>query len=130
MRWLALLLLLAPAAQAVPVIPNFKQGTLTSHQETTSKVTEVIVSETYSTGFEYTASGVNVQPEGPVNPASTSTINGWTDLGSRPNWSIVNPGEAFQFVESLKSPGLSNVTTIQRTTEINSVVDTVSSFSE
>lgn len=130
MRWLALLLLLAPAAQAVPVIPNFKQGTLTSHQETTSKVTETIVSETYSTGFEYTASGVNVQPDGPVNPASTSTINGWTDLGSRPNWSIVNQGEAFQFVESLKSPGLSNVTTIQRTTEINSVVDTVSSFSE
>lgn len=130
MRWLALLLLLAPAAQAVPVIPAFKQGTLTSHQELTSVVTETIVSENYSTGFEYTASGVNVQPDGPVNPASTSTINGWTDLGSRPNWSIVIPGEAFQFVESLKSPGLSNVTTIQRVTEVTSITDTVSSFSE
>ena len=51
MRWLLLLLLFAPAANAVPVIPNFKQGTMTSHTETTSKVTETIVSENYSTGL-------------------------------------------------------------------------------
>jgi hypothetical protein len=130
MRWLLLLLLSAPAANAAPVIPNFKQGTMTSHTETTSKVTETIVSENYSTGFEYSASGVNIAPDGPINPVSNTTVNGWTSLGARPNWSIVNPGQSFQFVESLKGPGLSNVTTIQRTTEITSVTDTVSSFSE
>jgi len=130
MRWLLLLLLSAPAVNAVPVIPNFKQGTMTSHTETTSKVTETIVSENYSTGFEYSASGVNITPDGPINPVSNTTVNGWTSLGERPNWSIVNPGQSFQFVESLKGPGLSNVTTIQRTTEITSVTDTVSSFSE
>jgi len=129
MRWLALLLLSAPVT-AAPVIPSFKQGTMTSHTETTSRVTETIVSENYQTGFEYSASGVNVAPDSAINPVSNTTVNGWTSLGERPNWSIVTPGEAFQFVESLKGPGLSNVTTIQRTTEITSVTDTVSSFSE
>ena len=47
MRWLALLLLSAPAA-AAPIVPQFTQGTMTSHTETTSKVTETIVSENYS----------------------------------------------------------------------------------
>ena len=39
MRWLALLLLSAPAT-AAPIVPQFTQGTMTSHTETTSKVTE------------------------------------------------------------------------------------------
>jgi len=130
MRWLLLLLLYAPAAAAVPVVPAFTTGTLTSRTETTSKVTETIVSENFDTGWEYSASGVNVQSDAPINPVANSTINGWTSLGERPNWSIVNPGEAFQFVETYRGPGLSNVTTIQRVTEITSVTDTVSSFSE
>ena len=130
MRWLALLLLSASAAHAVPGIPNFTQGTMSSHTETTSKVTETIVSENFSTGFEYSASGVNITPDGPINPVSNTTVNGWTSLGERPNWSIVNPGQPFQFVESLHGPGLSTKTTIQRVTEITSVTDTVSTFSE
>ena len=130
MRWLLLLLFSTPAVSAAPIVPSFSQGTMTSHTETTSRVTETIVSENYSTGFEYSASGVNVAPSSAINPVSKTTANGWTSLGARPNWSIVRPGEAFQFVESLKGPGLSNVTTIQRTTEITSVTDTVSSFSE
>ena len=69
MRWFALLFL-APAAVAAPVVPQFTQGTMTSHTETTSKVTETIVSENYSTGFEYSASGVNIKPDGPINPVS------------------------------------------------------------
>ena len=130
MRWLLLLLLSAPAAHAVPVVPNFAQGTMTSHTETTSKVTETIVSENYATGFEYSASGVNIAPDGPINPVSSTTVNAWTSLGERPNWSIVTPGEPFQFVETLHGPGLKNKTPIQRVTEITSVTDTVSSFSE
>lgn len=130
MRWLLLLLFLAPAAEALPVVPNFTNGTLTSRTETTSKVSEIIVSENFDTGFEYTASGLNVAPDAPINPVASSTINGWTSLEKRPNWSIVKPGEAFQFVETFSGPGLSNITTIQRTTEIESVTDTVSTFSQ
>jgi len=130
MRWLPLLLFLAPAAEAIPVVPNFTNGTLTSRTETKSKVTEIIVSENFDTGFEYSASGVNIAPDAPINPVVSSTINGWTSLEKRPNWSIVRPGEAFQFVETFSGPGLSNITTITRTTEIESVTDTVSAFSQ
>lgn len=130
MRWFLLLLFFAPAAEAIPVVPNFTNGTLTSRTETKSKVTETIVSENFDTGFQYSASGVNIEPDAPINPVASSTINGWTSLEERPNWSIVRPGEAFQFVETFSGPGLSNITTIQRTTEIESVTDTVSAFSQ
>ena len=40
-----------PVAQAVPVVPNFTQGSMTSHTETTSTVVETINSMDYSTGF-------------------------------------------------------------------------------
>lgn len=130
MRWVLLLLAFAPAANAVPIVPSFKQGTLTSHTETTSKVTETIVSEDFATGYEYSTSGNNIKPDGPINPIANTTINGWTSLGQGPNWSIVNQGEPFQFVQTLHGPGLANRTTVQRLTEITSITDTVSTFSE
>ena len=129
MRWLALLFLTAPAT-AAPIVPQFTQGTMTSHTETTSKVTETIVSEEFNTGFEYTATGTNVKADTYINPISETTVNGWTSLGERPNWSVVDPTKAFQFTETYRGPGLSNRTTVQRVTEVTSVVDTVSSFSE
>ena len=67
MRWLALLLLSAPATAAP--IAQFTQGTMSSHTETTSKITETIVSENYSTGFEYSASGVNITPTVQLTPS-------------------------------------------------------------
>jgi alcohol dehydrogenase YqhD (iron-dependent ADH family) len=112
------------------VIPNFKTGTLTSHQETTSLVSETIISEEFNTGFEYTATGTNVKTDDFINPVSETTINGWTSLGERPKWSVIDPAKTFQFTETYRAPGLRNRTTVQRTTEITSVVDTVSSFSE
>jgi hypothetical protein len=130
MKAVLLLLLLSPAAHSLPVIPNFKTGTLTSHQETFSKVTETIVSEEFNTGFEYTATGTNVQSDTYLNPISETTVNGWTSLGKRPNWSVVDPAKSFQFTETYRGPGLSNRTTVQRVTEVTSIVDTVSSFSE
>ena len=50
--------------QAVPVVPNFQQGQMTSHTETTSEVTEVINSMDYGTGYTYSVSGHGVQPSG------------------------------------------------------------------
>jgi len=127
------ILLFAKPAVAVPVVPNFSTGSMTTHTETTSNVTETIVSESYETGWQYSVSGTNIEP---VNGASltpgTTTINGWSalDASNKPNWSIADPGQSFQFVETYSGPGLSNVTTIQRVTEINQITDTISTFSQ
>ena len=132
MRAVLLLLLLAPTAHAVPVVPNFSSGSMTSHTETKSKVTETIVSEDYATGWQYSVSGQNVQHSGSSMTPGTTTVDSWKALktGQKPNWTLVTPGAAFQFVETYSGPGLSNVTTVQRTTEIESVTDTVSVFSQ
>ena len=47
----------AAPAMAVPVVPNFQQGSMTSHTETESTVTETINSIDYRTGWEYSVSG-------------------------------------------------------------------------
>ena len=125
-------------SQAVPVVPNFTQGSMTSHTETTSTVTETINSIDYNTGYQYSVTGTNVTPSSGLSPntttSSTNSLNGvtstWTglNLGSRPTWSLTTPGQAFQFTESYQGPGISNQTIIQRTTEIKSVTDTTSIF--
>jgi len=135
-----LLLALATPASAVPVVPNFTQGSMTSHTETTSTVTETINSMDYNTGYQYSVSGVNVQHDGsgitPDTGTQSITNNGvtstWTDLNTsqKPNWTLTTPGAAFQFTETYKAPGLSTHTVIQRTTTIQSVTDTTSIFSQ
>ena len=131
----------APTAlNAVPVVPNFTQGSMTSHTETTSTVSETINSMDYNTGYQYSVSGVNVQHDGsgitPDTGTQSITNNGvtstWTDLNTsqKPNWTLTTPGAAFQFTETYKAPGLSTHTVIQRTTTIQSVTDTTSIFSQ
>ena len=125
---------------AVPVVPNFTQGSMTRTTETTSTVTETINSMNYDTGYQYVITGTNIQHDGDsISPPSTTgnsnTLNGvtstWTDLdlNNKPNFTITTPGAAFQFTESFSGPGLSNHTIIQRTTEIQSVTNTTSVFS-
>ena len=65
-RLIPLLLLLGygTAARAVPVVPNFTQGSMTSHTETTSKQTETINSIDYATGWQYSVTGTNVSNNG------------------------------------------------------------------
>ena len=123
----------AKPAQSVPVVPNFSTGSMTSHTETSSKVTETIVSESYGTGWQYSVSGTNIEPVGGASlTPSTTTVNGWSalDVKNKPSWKIANPGAAFQLVETYSGPGLSNVTTIQRVTEIEQITDTISTFSQ
>ena len=131
-RLLTVLILLsgAGAARAVPVVPNFTQGSMTSHTETTSTVTEPINSMDYNTGYQYVVTGTNIEtdaanlaPSGNTNTAVT--LNGvtsqWTglDLSTRPEFEMTTPGAAFQFTESYQAPGLANHTIIQITTTIN-----------
>ena len=60
-------------ALAVPVVPNFTQGSMTSHTETTSKVTETSNSIDYNTGWQYSVTGTNVNNGGEaLNPSNVT----------------------------------------------------------
>ena len=145
----------AAPAMAVPVVPNFQQGSMTSHTETESTVTETINSIDYRTGWEYSVSGHGISNDGqPLNPnVNTSTVsiqpstattatNGTAitgavtssfdslDLGTGSDFTITTPGEAFSFVQTYQGPGMTNQTIIQRTTQIQSVTDTTSTFTQ
>lgn len=129
--------LLGTPAMAVPVVPNFTQGSMTSHTETTQKITETINSMDYNTGYQYSATGSGITVNGNLSPgtgATNVTIDGvtstWTGVTSRPTFTQTTPGNAFQFTETYQGPGLSQQTIIQRTTEVTSVTDTTSIFSQ
>ncbi len=139
-RLLPLLLLISSPAYSVPVVPNFSQGSMQSTTRTISVVTESIVSKDYNTGHQYSLNGSNLTVNGstisPNSSSTTGTIDGqsqtWTglDLSTKPNVTITNGGQPFQYVESYRGPGLSNMTTIQRTTNIESVTETTSVFAQ
>jgi len=126
------------AAQAVPVVPNFTQGTMTTRTETTQTINETINSMDYSTGYTYSVTGTNVKTtSGKINLPTSNTSNtidgvtsSWTGLQGSETWVQANPGAAFQFTESYQGPGLQNQTIIQRETLIESVTETTSIFSQ
>jgi hypothetical protein len=152
---IALLSIAAPVS-AVPVVPNFQQGSMTSHTETESTVTETINSIDYRTGWEYSVTGVGIKNNGAAlnPPVTTSTVtvtpggtsaagaNGATVTGtvtssfdsldfSQPNnFTIADPDGNFQFTQTYQGPGLTNQTIIQRVTSIESVTDTTSTFTQ
>ena len=136
----ALIALIPQSVGAVPVVPNFTQGSMTSNTETTSTVTETINSMNYDTGYQHVITGTNISHDGntissPTTTGNSNTLNGvtstWTglDLQQKPNFTITNPGQAFQFTETYSGPGLKNHTIINRTTTIQSVTNTTSTFS-
>ena len=147
-----LLLGSAGAARAVPVVPNFQQGSMTSHTETESTVTETINSIDYRTGWEYSVTGVGIKNNGEAlnPPVSTSTVTlspsvgtgegalsgsvtssfDALDMSAQNNFTIHEPGGAFQFTQTYSGPGMTNQTVIQRVTEIKSVTDTTSTFTQ
>ena len=150
------LLSIGTPVMAVPVVPNFQQGSMTSHTETESTVTETINSIDYRTGWEYSVTGVGIDNnDQPLNPpVTTSTVtvtpggtsaagaNGNTITGSvtssfdsldfsqQNNFTQTTPGAAFQFTQSYQGPGMTNQTIIQRVTTIQSVTDTTSTFTQ
>ena len=150
-----LLLGYATETQAVPVVPNFQQGSMTSHTETESTVTETINSIDYRTGWEYSVTGVGISNDGgALNPnVNTSTVtvtpsssvtatNGTTvtgtvtssfdslDLSNAGTFTISDPGGAFQFSQTYSGPGMTNQTIIQRVTTVQSVTDVTSTFTQ
>ena len=142
-RILTVLLLVSGtgAARAVPVVPNFSQGSMTSHTETSQQVTETINSINYNTGYQYVITGTNMEHDGetisaPSITTGTNTVDGvtstWTgiDLSNKPNFTITTPGAGFQYTESYSGPGLATQTIIQRVTDMQSVTETTSMFSQ
>lgn len=124
-------------AYGVPVVPNFSQGSMTSHTETTQQITETINSMDYSTGYQFSVTGSGITASGELSPGTQSTPNNiegvtsrWVGLSNRPSFTQTNPGAAFQFTETYSGPGLQNQTIIQRETLIESITDTTSIFSQ
>ena len=126
---------------AAPIVPNFQQGVLQQHVETRQVIQEDIKSFDIRNGFQLTVGGENVQSStGNVSPAGWTKVDttvqgvGTTyvspNLDNKPTFSIVNEGESFQYYETLEAPGITNYTHIIRTTQIENVTDTTSTFSQ
>jgi hypothetical protein len=91
----------------------------------------------YSTGYQYSTTGSGVTASGNLSPTTGTnnvTINGvtssWTGVTGKPTFTQTTPGAAFQFTETYSGPGLQNHTIINRVTEVTSVTDTTSIFSQ
>jgi|TARA_Y100000004_G_scaffold116028_1_gene130341 hypothetical protein len=127
-KLLLMLLLLASPAAAVPVVPSFSTGLVSSRTESKSVIKEKIISESYRTGFEYMVGGQGVKPSsGVVSPPATTNA---LSFSSRSNWVQEVPGAAFQFSEAYSGPGLIEKVIVDRETVIESVVDSTSTFSQ
>ena len=95
MRRLFLLgFLISTPCYAVPVIPNFTQGSSTSRTETTTNITESIRTTEYNSGYLYSVTGSGISHDGSsITPAATSvseTINGTTHTWQGLNLSLIH----------------------------------------
>ena len=140
-RLILLLSFFSVPVYAQNVIPNFQQGVLTQRSETKSTTVEDIKSFDIRNGYQLTIGGENVKSStGDLAPAGWTKLDttvqgvGTTyvspNLDNKPTFSIVNEGQSFQYFETLETPGITNYTHIQRTTQIENVTDTLSTFSQ
>ena len=140
-RFILLLSFFSVPVYAQSVIPKFQQGVLTQRRETKSTTVEDIKSFDIRNGYQLTIGGENVQSStGNVAPAGWTKLDttvqgvGTTyvspNLDNKPVFSIVNEGESFMYYETLETPGITNYTQILRTTTIENVTDTLSTFSQ
>ena len=91
----------------------------------------------YNTGYQWSVTGNGITTNDNLSPTTTTnnvTIEGvnttWTGVGTTPTFTQTTPGAAFQYTETMQGPGLSNHTVINRTTNVTSVTDTTSIFSQ
>ena len=140
MRYLLLITLLFVPAQAVPVIPGFNSGSTTSRTESKQNTTELIESWTYSTGYEYSVGGTNLQIKGNILPKTITTgthvVDGITtthhgiDLNTKPTVTMQTQGAATNLIESYHGAGLKSFTKISRDIVTESVTETMSTFTQ
>ena len=140
-RFIFLLSFFSVPVYAQNVIPNFQQGVLNQRSETKSTTVEDIKSFDIRNGYQLTIGGENVQsstgnvaPDGWTKVDTTVQGVGTTyvspNLDNKTTFSIVNQGESFMYYETLETPGITNYTHIIRTTQIENITDTTSTFSQ
>ena len=123
---------------AVPVVPNFSAGSVTSRTESSQNTKEIIKSYSYSTGYTYAVGGTNITGAETISPTNSTVgsqvLNGvtstWTGVSSIPTWSQAVPGAATNFSQSYMGPGLQSVTEVDRTIEIKSITESTSVFTQ
>ena len=133
-----LLMLAGSQVFAVPVVPNFSAGSVTSRTESTQDTREIIKSYSYSTGYTYAVGGTNITGSGTISPTNTTVgtqvLNGvsstWTGVNGLPSWSQTTPGAATNFSQSYMGPGLQSVVEVDRTIQIQSVTESTSVFTQ
>ena len=140
MRYILLIALLSVPAQAVPVIPSFNSGSTTSRTERKQNTTELIEQWTYSTGYEYSIGGSNLNIQGDLLPATVTTgthvVDGITtthhgiDLNTKPTVTMHTQGAATNLIESYHGAGLKSFTRITRDIITESVTETMSTFTQ
>ena len=132
----------ATPVYAVPVVPNFTQGSMTSTTTQTITTNETINSMDYATGWTYsvTGHGVEVEEGTTISPdvisTHSNTVDGvtstWTGLdlnaNDKPNWKQTTP-ETVSVSQSIIRTGLQTHTIIQRETTVQSVTESTSLFS-
>ena len=97
--FISLFLLSSSPCFAIPVIPNFSAGSSISRTTSSQSTREIIQSYSYSTGYQYTSGGSNIEAVtagGTISPeaiaGATQTINGVTstttgiNLSTKPQW--------------------------------------------
>ena len=140
MRYILLIAFISVPAQAVPVIPSFNSGSTTSRTESKQNTTELIEQWTYSTGYEYSIGGSNLNIQGDLLPATVTTgthvVDGITtthhgiDLNTKPTVTMHTQGAATNLVESYHGAGLKSFTRITRDIITESVTETMSTFTQ
>ena len=114
--WAVPLAIILPTAAEANTVPNFTRGTMTSHTESSTTVTETYKIVEYSTATSYTMSSRNIT---------------WTGTpGLNTGYSQVIPGCTTQFSETYLGPGIASVTDLTRTTTTTSFTDSISVFTQ
>ena len=97
-------------------VPNFTRGTMTSHTESSTTMTETFRIVEHSTATSYTMTGTNIQ---------------WTGTpGLDTGYTQSIPGATTQFSETYLGPGISSITDLTRTTTTLSTTDSISVFTQ
>ena len=112
----AFVLLAFPLGAVAQTVPNFSRGTVNSTTTSKTVITESIRQVDYSTGTSYTVTGTNINIPGNPTPGA--------------NYTIQTQGAPFQFSETLLAPGIAKETWIERTTQQDSVTNSLSVFTQ
>ncbi len=119
---LFLLLLIAGPVSAQSASPNWTTGSMTQTTTTTQEVTETIETEVFGSAISVW-SGDNVKVEDANNAATAINASG-------ASYEVVDTSLPWELEITTRAAGLVETIDIQRTIETDSVVNTMSVFSQ